>query len=361
MIGKGRSKQQRKGGGAGIMVSLDAGVDTEEIHVGECEMSEDVMAARLECTVGRYRENVILIVCYMTVERVEVRAENEGKYRIVERVIVMGDMNGHIGVLGEEVNGNGQLLLDFVEANELEILNVTMAEGRVTWCGRESESVIDYVVVNDRARERVRGMWVDEERKIDVASDHNVMVLEYECVKEKVKVSTQAKGRWKVREADWDSCREAVGKMEWKTGENGLQAERGVDECNRGLVRKLTKAGEDSIGRTEPRGKGREWKRKRWCNKEIDRARKERRQLNRRCRSLRRSRQNSEEERIAYDRVWEEYRSKQQEVKVLIRRARGNEERKIIEELRRKGEEGGREWYRFLRGEEGSKVDHEKS
>ena len=55
----------------------------------------------------------------------------------------MGDMNGHIGVLGEDVNGNGQLLLDFAEANELEILNVTMAEGRVTWCGRESESGID--------------------------------------------------------------------------------------------------------------------------------------------------------------------------------------------------------------------------
>ena len=51
----------------------------------------------------------------MTIERAEARAENERKYRIVERlvqenknerVIVMGDMNGHIGVLGEEVNGN---------------------------------------------------------------------------------------------------------------------------------------------------------------------------------------------------------------------------------------------------------------
>ena len=201
-------------------------------------------------------------------------------------------------------------------------------------------------------------MWVDEERKIDVASDHNVMVLEYECVKEKVKVSTQRKGRWKVREADWDSFREEVGKIEWKTGENGLQTEGGVDECNRGLVRKLTKAAEESIGRTRPSGEGRERCRKRWWNEEIDRARKERRQLNRRCRNLRRCRQNSEVERIEYDRAWEEYRSKQQEVKTLIRRARGNEERKIIEELREKGEEGGREWYKFLRGEESSKVDH---
>ncbi|KAG0718437.1 Cytochrome P450 302a1, mitochondrial [Chionoecetes opilio] len=45
----------------------------------------------------------------------------------------MGDMNGHIGILGEEVNGNGILLLNFVEANELEILNTTMAEGRYSF------------------------------------------------------------------------------------------------------------------------------------------------------------------------------------------------------------------------------------
>ena len=97
------------------MVRLDVGVDIKEIDVGECEMSEDVMAVRLEYKVGRDREKIILIVCYMTVERAEARAENARKYRIVERlaqenknerVIVMGDMNGHIGVLGEEVNGN---------------------------------------------------------------------------------------------------------------------------------------------------------------------------------------------------------------------------------------------------------------
>ena len=87
----------------------------------------------------------MVVVCYMTVEETGVRAENERKYRIVQRIveqskgesmIVMGDMNGHIGILGEEVNGNGQLLLDFAEVNELEILNLTMGEGKVTeWKG----------------------------------------------------------------------------------------------------------------------------------------------------------------------------------------------------------------------------------
>ena len=60
---------------------------------------------------------------------------------------------------------------------------------------------------------------------------------------------------------------------------------------------------------------------------------------------------------MEYDRVFEEYRSKQQEVKRLIKKAKRNEEREIVKELRQKGEEGGREWYKFLRGEEGRKVE----
>ena len=61
--------------------------------------------------------------------RIGARPKNERKYRIVRRIvepskgesmIVIGDMNGHIGILSEEVNGNGQLLLDFAEVNELE-------------------------------------------------------------------------------------------------------------------------------------------------------------------------------------------------------------------------------------------------
>ncbi|KAG0720262.1 hypothetical protein GWK47_048876 [Chionoecetes opilio] len=128
MIGKGRSKQQKKAGGVGVLVRQEAGIDVEELDVGGCEMGEDIMVVRLEYKVRKGRERILVIVCYMTVEGTGARAENERKYRIVQRVveqnrsenvIVMGDMNGHIGVLGEEVNGNGQLLLDFAEENEI--------------------------------------------------------------------------------------------------------------------------------------------------------------------------------------------------------------------------------------------------
>ena len=77
----------------------------------------------------------------MTMSGVEAARDNERKYEIVKKVIqenrndkimVMGDMNGHIGILGELVNENGQRLIDFTEEMSLENLNVTIGVGKET-------------------------------------------------------------------------------------------------------------------------------------------------------------------------------------------------------------------------------------
>lgn len=62
-------------------------------------------------------------------------------------MIVMGDMNEYIGILGEEANTNGTPLPDFAEENELEILNVTLAQGRVTLAERGRKLAIDYLLL----------------------------------------------------------------------------------------------------------------------------------------------------------------------------------------------------------------------
>ncbi len=76
--------------------------------------------------------------------------ENESKHEKLkkvmagnqqEQVIVMGDMNGHVGVLGKVVNRNSNLLLEFVEENSLEIVNVTLPDGRVTYGPTEYRSL----------------------------------------------------------------------------------------------------------------------------------------------------------------------------------------------------------------------------
>ncbi|MPC44287.1 hypothetical protein E2C01_037958 [Portunus trituberculatus] len=56
---------------------------------------------------------------------------------------------------GTDMNWNGAILEEFVEVMELERLNVTLAEGRVTWNAREHESATDYMLVDGSMRKIV--------------------------------------------------------------------------------------------------------------------------------------------------------------------------------------------------------------
>ena len=83
MIGKGRSKWRKKGGGVGILVRQGINVEVEEIEVGKCEMSEDIMAVNVEYGENGKRGRMLVIVCYMTVEGADARQDNERKYSII--------------------------------------------------------------------------------------------------------------------------------------------------------------------------------------------------------------------------------------------------------------------------------------
>ena len=121
------------------------------------EVGEDIGVYRVSDVEG-VNEDMIVVVCYMTVEGVNA-GENKTKYEILgelmmlfsnDRVMILGDMNGHTGILDEAINNNGNLLMEFAENYDLEILNHTISQGRVTWKERLSESAIDYVIVNHR-------------------------------------------------------------------------------------------------------------------------------------------------------------------------------------------------------------------
>ena len=58
-------------------------------------------------------------------------------------------------ILTSQVTGNGEMMVEFVSEMNLENLNETLAEGRVTWNARNQESAIDYMLVNGRMRESV--------------------------------------------------------------------------------------------------------------------------------------------------------------------------------------------------------------
>ena len=75
-----------------------------------------------------------------------------------EKIIILGDMNAHIGILSERQNNNGDFLREACENMLFAILNETLAKGRVTWNGREQTSAIDYGLANESARENISTM-----------------------------------------------------------------------------------------------------------------------------------------------------------------------------------------------------------
>ena len=109
---KGREKTQKKEGGVAIMIRNNSGWETEQVKVSEGNEMEDVMAVKLERRNEGREENILLIIAYFTVEGgQQEQEENQRKYRDIgdlingrkeEEIILMGDMNAHIGLLGEK-------------------------------------------------------------------------------------------------------------------------------------------------------------------------------------------------------------------------------------------------------------------
>ena len=85
MMGKGRKTQETLGGGVAFLLRKERNFKVEEIDVGSCANSEDVLAVRLECMNNHGRpESMVMIVVYMTVEGERAVRENSEKYAILK-------------------------------------------------------------------------------------------------------------------------------------------------------------------------------------------------------------------------------------------------------------------------------------
>ena len=66
-----------------------------------------------------------------------------------ERWMIIGDFNGHIGLLGEELNGNGRMIDKWLTECDVNLKNLECM-GESTWSAGNHRSAIDYIVVNDK-------------------------------------------------------------------------------------------------------------------------------------------------------------------------------------------------------------------
>ncbi|KAF2347320.1 Endonuclease/exonuclease/phosphatase [Trinorchestia longiramus] len=205
----------------------------------------------MRCEKVQANKCIILVVCYMTT----IKEENVKKYTILEKVvqefsrfpvIVMGDMNGHVGILGEKVNENSHKLIDFCEGNEFENLNVTIGNGLHTWESKEWKAAIDYMFVNHEARQHVREMCVVE-NEFDIDTDHRMLVLKYKWDgKEVMQEMSSVKEKWCLKAANWEEFDKVLGRHVWNRNGN-------VNDMNKERVKMLYATVEQIIGKAKCR------------------------------------------------------------------------------------------------------------
>ena len=209
-IGKGRNLGEKKGGGVGVIMKEKEGRSITEVQL--CKETENRLAHGkgdiITVKIKDMREVWWVTVVYMGVESTENYEENWKMYELMteiswaigkEKWVVMGDLNGHIGLNNERTNINGTMILEFAENRDMKIKNWEL-ENTITWRDRGAESAIDYIPVNNEVRKKKCTIWKNEELDI---SDHVLIGLTCgEGRKDREKAKTKWREKWNLSGAD---------------------------------------------------------------------------------------------------------------------------------------------------------------
>ena len=368
-LGKGRVMNGRQGGGVGIIVDESKGILVEELDLGTGDVEgEDIVAYKFQGIKGIKKGangDFVLIVCYMTVEGPNWK-ENCNKYKILEtvsnkfkneRVIIAGDMNGHTGILGEKTNKNGEMLLNFVDICNLEILNHTIGQGKITWKNRLFESTIDYILVNENARELVHEMIVDEDGLMDMDTDHNVLILNYgfkgNCDGNTKENNNRSGFKWMLKGVTYENFQMDLSELDCILDNN-------PNIMNDELIKKINVTAGKSFKKSKINNKNQK-KYKSWWNKDIGEAIEERKKQNRILRTISKNKNKGKATENEYDIGWENLLAAKKQVNHLVALAIEKEEHETLKSIRNQGDGEARDWYNFIRGKNNSAISNCKS
>ena len=167
------------------------------------------------------------------------------------RIILLGDMNGHvgnspgIGIYGNkpDVNCNGHQLLQFTKDAEMQMVNnMCLTRGK---CGQHvcqqicsgkwtrqisnSSSIIDYVLISNEHRLGIQSMTIDDSTLgFDGDSDHNmifVTIKDYFVVKSIISGLLLSKPTWDIKDdQDFSFYSENVDKYSNKIDKSSVQS-----------------------------------------------------------------------------------------------------------------------------------------
>lgn len=332
--GRGQLQEDEGYNGVGLMVKQNSGIEMYEA----VELNKHAESLKVE---GRIITHSITIgprTIYITIVYNKPEGRNIDKrkkfYKELKRIggimkdkkaewIIMGDFNAHIGILGEQVRSNGDMLLDWVIEYDLNIKNLDI-EPIETWRQGLTRSTIDYIIMNDEAQEHYVSMTVDSEHKIGITTDHNALILRYKCKQKPVVEKQKWTSIWKRKGADWTRYRDAV---ELKLSSYNESCD--IHDKYEFWEKTTIQAAMETVGKKKIKTNGRK-KSKTWWNDEIKNSIECRQSLSkqhrRMCKSLDGIIHPTEEDLADVNRKFEEYKLQKKRVSKLIRDEKNKEE-----------------------------------
>ena len=204
--------RNRKDKGGGLLLAVKKNTDIEAMILN-IDDNHEIMWVKLKFKNQNYI--IAIVYGYSGESRVEEDEIDEWYYSLEkeiskyteEKVIIVGDLNAHIGndedgIEGniEKINQNGKLLRSLVERRCLFVINAT--EKCIGKWTREDpnggRSIIDYVIANENSVDNIENMQIDDEHEFKISrflktrkgsqekpSDHNTIFFELQGHKSK--------------------------------------------------------------------------------------------------------------------------------------------------------------------------------
>ena len=182
-------------------------------------------------------------------------------------ILITMDGNARIGLLGEETNRNGRLLLNVFHETGLNIINNSnKCKGKITRVNTKNaneKSAIDFVVACDKAEQMVTEMIIDERELYKIKgkndSDHNIICINL-TVNDLNQLKTVKKVDWNLRASceKWAQFGDELLDKQSKAEQIITDPSKPFEERYRKWYNELDTAARNSIGKTTFKAGGKE-------------------------------------------------------------------------------------------------------
>ena len=170
-----RNIEDRKGGGLMVLHKNWENISITKVTTNHT----DILHAK--CTIETLSFTLILV--YISTDNndrnnIIIRnIKNMLEQEMTNPLVLLGDFSAHVGFIGpQNINRNGNLVLDVMETYNLSLLNADPnCSGTITWKQSDRKSAIDFVLVNQKMYKFFRNMHIDEDNNVLDISDNNVI------------------------------------------------------------------------------------------------------------------------------------------------------------------------------------------